>query len=151
MDDSGRRGRPPGRTMLADRRPARRNAAVAGRLDDWWDPAWDAAWWDPVWDPEGTQPVVATGTPVPAVAPDDAGAPAAAVQEGPAAVPLTSPAASAEPSWGQVLVTTIRLWVSRHRPRADAERPRPQAGAERPRSRKSARLLAPRRSGWRRS
>ena len=133
MDDSGRRGRPPGGTMLAGRRPARRKAAVAGRLDDWWDPAWDAAWWDPVWDPEGAQPVVATSTPVPAVAPDDTGASAAAVQEGPAAVPLTSPAASAEPSWGQVLVTTIRLWVSRHRPRADAERPR---------SRRPARLLA---------
>ena len=140
MDDSGRRGRPPGGTRLADRRPAKRKAAVAGRLDDWWDPAWDAAWWDPVWDPEGAEPVVATSTPVPAVTPDDAGTPAAAVQEGPAAVPLTSPAASAEPSWGQVLATTIRLWVSRRR--AGAQRPGPQAGAQRPRLRVPARLLA---------
>ncbi|HEY6313130.1 MAG TPA: class F sortase [Streptosporangiaceae bacterium] len=127
MDDSGRRGRPPGRTMLADRGPAKRKAAVAGRLDDWWDPAWDAAWWDPVWDPEGAEPVVATSTPMPTVTPDDAGASAAAV---PTAVPLTSPAASAEPSWGQVLATTIRLWVSRHQ--ADAQRSGPQAGAQGP-------------------
>jgi hypothetical protein len=155
MDDSGRRGRPPGRTRLADRGPAKRKAAVAGRLDDWWDPAWDDAWWDPVWDPEGAEPVVATSTQLPAITPDDAGALAAAV---PAAVPLASPAASAEPSWGQVLATTIRLWVSRHRagaqrpgpqagadrrgPQAGAERRGPQAGAERPRLRVPARLLA---------
>ncbi|HEV2932545.1 MAG TPA: class F sortase [Streptosporangiaceae bacterium] len=138
MDQNGHRGRPPGRTVPAERGSAKRKAAVAGRQDDWWDPAWDASWWDPVWEPEGIRPVVATSTPMAAIIPDDAGAPASAVQEGPAivqegpaAVPLTSPAASAEPSWGQVLATTIRLWVSRRRPRVGA-RPRPQAGARRP-------------------
>jgi Sortase domain len=151
MNENGRRGRPPGSTVLADRGPAKRKAAVAGRLDDWWDPAWDAAWWDPVWDPEGTEPVAATSTSVSAVTPDDAGAPVAAVQESPAtvqagpatvqegpaalqeasaAVPLASPTASAEPSWGQVLATTITLWASRHRPRAGAQPRRARVGAQ---------------------
>jgi hypothetical protein len=151
MDENGRRGRPPGRTMLADRGPAKRKAPAAGRLDDRWDPAWDDAWWDPVWDVEGTEPVVLTSTPMPAVTPDGPLAPAAAIQEAPAAVPLTSPTASAEPSWGQVMATTIRLWVSRRRPRArrpqegpaGAQRPRGRsAGAQRPKGRVPARLLA---------
>ena len=144
MDEKGRRGRPPGSTMLADRAPARRKAAVAGRLDDWWDPAWDATWWDPVWDAGVTAPVVAVGPQMPAVTPDNTETPAAAVHEGPAPVPLTSPHVPAEPSWGQVLATTIRLWLSRRRLRAGAQWPegnRPAARGPAVR-RVPARLLA---------
>lgn len=40
---------------------------AAGRLDDWWDPAWDAARWDPAWSADRSAgalaPVPVTGQP----------------------------------------------------------------------------------------
>lgn len=138
MDDNGRRGGSPGRTLLADRVPARRKAAVTGRLDDWWDPAWDDAWWDPVWDVDA--PGDATARVVAASKPDDAGAPAAAPAEAgtrasepraAVAAPRTAPKDGAEPSWGQVLATTVALWLSRRLPRAGTRWRRPGAGSTR--------------------
>ena len=38
-------------------------------------------------------------------------------------VPAASYAAAPEPSWGQILATTVRLWVSRRRPGASLGRP----------------------------
>ena len=135
---------------------------VAGRLDDWWDPAWDAAWWDPVWragrPADAPVPVAAAGQPggaalaaacaepgllarlpdasrghvagptgaVPAghaavLAEPAVAAPAVqavAVSAEPEVVPRMPPTAAEDPSWGQVLATTISLWVSRRRPQA---------------------------------
>ncbi len=47
----------------------------------------------------------------------------------PDAIPDTSPAAPAEPSWGQVMATTVSLWWSRRRPRGGLGR---QRGPRRP-------------------
>jgi Sortase domain len=81
--------------------------------------AWDvdADWWGPTWDvvkPVGpTEPVVGPAKP-------RAAAPERADQAVP--VPATSYVAAAEPSWRQVLATTIGLWAQRHRSSADAPR-----------------------------
>jgi hypothetical protein len=133
MDEDGRR-RPAPTAPPGDGAPAGRIAAVAARLDDRWDPAWDAAWWDPVWGAGrsvgATEPEVAAGKPAEAVA----------AQVGPAAVPQTPPGTAADPSWAQVLATTVGLWVSRRLPRAGLGR---QDGRARFRGRGvSARLLA---------
>jgi hypothetical protein len=53
MDEDGRGGRPPVTTPAGDGASARRRAVATGRLDDWWDPAWDTTWWDPAWLPPG--------------------------------------------------------------------------------------------------
>jgi hypothetical protein len=45
--------------------------------------------------------------------------------------PKTLPAARAEPSWGQVVATTVSLWLSRRMPRARADRGR-RGGLGRP-------------------
>jgi Sortase domain len=155
MVEDGRGDRPPVTTVPGDGAPAGRKAMVAGRLDDWWDPAWDAAWWDAAWNadrPAGAPaPVAATGQPggaalvvdsagpgtlanLPDASPGHAAGPAAghvaglavavpaasavAVPAGTAAVPRTPPTAAADPSWSQVLATTISLWMSRRRPQA---------------------------------
>jgi hypothetical protein len=82
-------------------------------------PAWDvdADWWGPTWDV--VKPVGPT-EPAPGPAKPRAAAPGRADQAGP--VPATSYAAAAEPSWRQVLATTISLWAQRHRWSADASR-----------------------------
>ena len=71
-------------------------------------PAWDvdADWWGPTWD------VV---TSVGKAGPDQprADAPDLANQDAP--VPAVSYVAAPDPSWGQILATTVRLWVSRRR------------------------------------
>jgi sortase (surface protein transpeptidase) len=71
-------------------------------------PAWDvdADWWGPTWD------VV---TSVGKAGPDRprADAPELADQDVP--VPAVSYVAAPDPSWGQILATTVRLWVSRRR------------------------------------
>ena len=164
MDEHGRGDRPPVTTLPGDGAPEGRRAVLAGRLDDWWDPAWDAAWWDPAWNAgrpaDAPAPVLAVGQPakaapmaaaagpgtlasLPDASPGHAAGPAVAAPAGPAAVPRmpltvpaepaavprTLPTAPAEPSWGQVLATTISLWVSRRRARADVA----QVPARRPR------------------
>jgi sortase (surface protein transpeptidase) len=82
-------------------------------------PAWDvdADWWGPTWDV--VKPV---GPAEPAVGPAklQAAAPGRADQTVP--VPATSYAAAPEPSWRQVVATTISLWAQRHRSSADAIR-----------------------------
>jgi sortase family protein len=79
-------------------------------------PAWDvdADWWGPTWDV--VKPV---GPAEAAVGPANprAAAPGRADQAVP--VPATSYVAAAEPSWRQVLATTISLWAQRHRSSAD--------------------------------
>src|SRR6204780_4291473 len=58
-------------------------------------------------------------------------------------IPKTPPAARAEPSWGQVVATTVSLWLSRRMPRARADRRR-RGGPRRPSwhlSRRAARGL----------
>src|SRR6202167_3402375 len=42
---------------------------------------------------------------------------------GPASIPASPPDPAGNPSWGQVLVTTVRLWLSRRMPRVGIERP----------------------------
>jgi sortase (surface protein transpeptidase) len=111
----------------------------AGRLDDWWDPAWDTAWWDPVWTAHGpadaaplrtaasqprkaaaAAPCAEPGIPasLPGASSSDVAGPATAVPAGPAAVPGTSPEAPVTPPWGQLLATTIGLRVTRRPPPA---------------------------------
>jgi hypothetical protein len=139
MDEHGRGGGPPMTTLRGDGAPARRRAVPAGRLDDWWDPAWDSAWWDPVWTAHGpadtAQPMAAASQQreaaaaahgaepgIPGCLPDasssDVAGPATAVPAGPAAVPRTSPEALVTPPWGQFLATTIGLRVTRRPPPA---------------------------------
>jgi hypothetical protein len=79
-------------------------------------PDWDvdADWWGPTWDvvtsagaagpdqPQGEPPQV-TGQAVP--------------------VPAATYAAVPDPSWGQILATTVRLWISRRRPGVSPGRP----------------------------
>jgi hypothetical protein len=72
-------------------------------------PAWDvdADWWGPTWDV-----VTSAGAAGPDQPHDDA--PQVAGQAVP--VPAASYAATPAPSWGQILATTARLWLSRRRP-----------------------------------
>jgi Sortase domain len=140
MDEDGRGDRLPVTTLPGDSAPAGQKAVVAGRLDDWWDPAWDAAWWDPAWNADrpadAPAPAAATGQPggaalvadsaepgilaaQPGASPDHAAGPTAVVPAGPAVVLRTPPTAAEDASWGQVLATTIGLWVSRRRPQVD--------------------------------
>ena len=42
---------------------------------------------------------------------------------GPASIPASPPDPAGNPSWGQVLVTTVGLWLSRRMPRVRIERP----------------------------
>jgi sortase (surface protein transpeptidase) len=82
-------------------------------------PVWDvdADWWGPTWD------VV---TPAGAAEPAHPGKPGdiAASMGADQIVPGTAPAhaAASDPSWGQILATTIRLWASRRSRRARAGR-----------------------------
>ena len=138
MDEDGRGGRPPVTTPAGDGAPARRRAVATGRLDDRWDPAWDTAWWDPAWNAhrpadaaqrtaaaakrrEAASAADSAEPGIPASLPDvpagDATRPAAAVPAGPVAVPRRPLQAPADP-WGQVLATTIGLWVTRRLPSA---------------------------------
>ncbi len=79
-------------------------------------PAWDvdADWWGSTWDV-----VTSVGTADSARPRDDP--PEVAGQAIP--VPAASYAAAPDPSWGQILATTVRLWVSRRRPGASRGRP----------------------------
>jgi LPXTG-site transpeptidase (sortase) family protein len=94
-------------------------------------PAWDVDvdWWGPTWD------VV---TSVGKAGPDKprADAPERAGQDVP--VPAVSYVAVPDPSWGQILATTVRLWVSRRRlgvasSSSPSSPPPPQLVARRPR------------------
>jgi sortase (surface protein transpeptidase) len=67
--------------------------------DDWWDPAWQS-----VKSPDACEPAPARWDPADTPAP-------AARTTAPQAHPRP------EPSWAQVLATTLGLWTSRHRPR----------------------------------
>jgi sortase family protein len=137
MDEDGRGDRAAVTLVPGDDARQGRRALVAGQLDDWWDPAWDAAWWDLAWNSarpaEALAPVATTGQPgkaalvadstepgtlasLPDAPPGHAAEPAAAVPAGSAAVPRTPRTAAPDPSWGQVLATTISLWASRRRP-----------------------------------
>jgi Sortase domain len=162
MDEDGRGDWLPVTALPGDSAPAGQKAVVAGRPDDWWDPAWDAAWWDPVWNADrpadAPAPLAAVSQPGGAALAADSAEPgilarrpdasadhvaglaaavsaghaavlagpavavpavqAVAVPTGPAVVPQTPPAAAEDPSWGQVLATTISLWLSRRRPQA---------------------------------
>ena len=82
-------------------------------------PAWDvdADWWGPAWD---VVKPVGPAEPAPGPVKPRAAAPGQADQAVP--VPATSYVAAAEPSWRQVLATTISLWAQRHRSSADAPR-----------------------------
>jgi sortase (surface protein transpeptidase) len=73
-------------------------------------PAWDvdADWWGPSWDvvqPAGPAEPARPGKPRD-VTPS-------AVADLPASVPGISPQTAMDPSWGQILATTISLWLSR--------------------------------------
>jgi len=81
-------------------------------------PAWDvdADWWGPGWDvvqPVGAAEPAHPGRPRDVV---PSAAPALSVADPPAPVPEASAQAAADPSWGQILATTIGLWVSRRWP-----------------------------------
>jgi hypothetical protein len=80
-------------------------------------PAWDvdADWWGPTWD---VVKPVGPGESAAALAKPQATMPGRPDQAVP--VPATSYVAAAEPSWRQVLATTISLWAQRHRSSADA-------------------------------
>ena len=71
-------------------------------------PAWDvdADWWGPTWD------VV---TSVGKAGPDKPRADAPEPADQDTLVPAVSYVAAPDPSWGQILATTVRLWVSRRR------------------------------------
>jgi Sortase domain len=108
MDEDGRGDRPPVITVPGDGAAAGRKAVVAGRLDHWWDPAWDAAWWDPAWSadrPAGAPaPVAATGQP--------GGAALAADSAGPgtlASLPDASPGHMARPAAGHVAGPAVAI------------------------------------------
>ena len=79
-------------------------------------PAWDvdADWWGPAWDV-----VTSVGKAGPDKPPTDP--PELADQGVP--VPAVSYAAAPDPSWGQILATTVRLWVSRRRLGSSSEVP----------------------------
>jgi LPXTG-site transpeptidase (sortase) family protein len=111
-------------------------------------PAWDvdADWWGPAWD------VV---TSVGKAGPDKprADAPELAGQDVP--VPAVSYVAAPDPSWGRILATTVRLWVSRRRlgvapppppPPSSSPPPSPPAKPAGPAPRLVARR--PRVAGW---
>jgi Sortase domain len=80
-------------------------------------PAWDvdADWWGPTW---AVVKPVGPAEPAPDPAKPRATAPGPADQAVP--VPVPSYAAAAEPSWRQVVATTISLWAQRHRSSAEA-------------------------------
>ncbi len=87
-------------------------------------PAWDvdADWWGPTWD------VV---TSVGSAGPDKPRADAPELADQDTLVPAVSYVAAPDPSWGQILATTVRLWVARRRlgvaaacPPRPARRPR---------------------------
>jgi hypothetical protein len=82
-------------------------------------PAWDvdADWWGPTWD---VVKPVGPAEPAPGPVKPRAAPPGQADQAVP--VPATSYVAAAEPSWRQVLATTISLWAQRHRSPAGATR-----------------------------
>jgi hypothetical protein len=139
MGEDDRWGAPPGSTLPGDAAPTEPAHAMAWWLADWWDPVWDVDWWGPVRDAvrsaDAAEPAPATGEPGEAAAPaagearpgmrpgrPDAGPdmfprgavkPEVAERTGLVPVPKTSPGTAAEPSWGQVLATTVSLWVSR--------------------------------------
>jgi sortase (surface protein transpeptidase) len=76
-------------------------------------PVWDvdADWWGPSWDvvtPAGAESAHLGK-------PGDVTASMGAGQVGPGQAP--SPVAAADPSWGRILATTIRLWMARRSPR----------------------------------
>jgi hypothetical protein len=84
--------------------------------DDWWDPAWDADWWGPRWDTvtDGLSAlIVEPRTPEsgPSASTPSAALPAPEML-GPAATPAVKTPPT-QPSWAQVLATTVRLWTSR--------------------------------------
>jgi LPXTG-site transpeptidase (sortase) family protein len=72
-------------------------------------PAWDvdADWWGPTWDVVTPVGIAGPGKPR-----EDA--PEVASQGVP--VPAATYVAAPDPSWGQILATTVRLWISRRRP-----------------------------------
>jgi sortase (surface protein transpeptidase) len=91
-------------------------------------PVWDvdADWWGPSWD------VV---TSVGAAEPAHSGKPASMGADQIVPGPAPPHVATADPSWGQILATTIRLWVSRRSRRAragPASRPRVASRESRP-------------------
>jgi Sortase domain len=142
MDEDGRCG-PLGSIPRNAGAPTEPIPAIARQLDDLWNPAldddlWDPAleddWWGPTWDvlrPDGVAAAGEARTPAAGAAnrgmrasrsdigPDvsQRGVVRAAVSGQEGAVPKVSAPASAEPSWGRVLATTISLWVSRRRTR----------------------------------
>jgi sortase (surface protein transpeptidase) len=102
-------------------------------------PAWDvdADWWGPAWDvvqPVGPAEPARPGKPRD-VTPSAASALSVAylAADPPAPGPEASLQEAADPSWGQILATTISLWVSRRSPgaslgrRHDADAPDPPA------------------------
>jgi Sortase domain len=153
MDEEGSSSRPPVSIVPGTGAPTEPIPVISCRLDDWWDPAWDADWWAPFWGTVRSGPTAepasvrggpgaaalpSVGATKPgmrdmagpdaalAMSPFDPVGPAVAGDSGFAPVPKVSPAvaatpeASPEPSWGQVLVTTISLWASRRWPDAGA-------------------------------
>ena len=116
-------------------------------------PAWDvdADWWGSTWD------VV---TSVGSAGPDKPGDDAPEVADQAVPVPAASYAVAPDPSWGQILATTVRLWVSRRRPGGSLGRPggaalpsasaAPRSADVAPRSADPPRLPArrPRVAGW---
>jgi Sortase domain len=140
MDQDGSCGRPAGRMFPGDGPPTEPIPVIPSRLEDRWDPAWDADWWNPIWDAlraaDAADPVSAAGKPgevaacaagtaKPGIRPDGGSGAvrlAMAGHAGPAPAPETSATATvtslvpAEPSWGRIVGTTISLWVSRRLP-----------------------------------
>ena len=101
--------------------PIQRDAARWDIDADWWGSAWDV--------------VTSAGRTEPAVGADLPPAVPAADPPPPAAAPGTPPRAGEDPSWSQILSTTVTLWLSRRRPGVSLAR---RPGAPPPGSRAGA-------------
>jgi sortase (surface protein transpeptidase) len=73
MDEEGSSGRPPVSIVPGEGPPTEPIPVISCRLDDWWDPAWDADWWAPFWgtvrSDRPAEPVSVTGKPTEAALP----------------------------------------------------------------------------------
>ena len=148
MNEDIRSGGSPGSVLLGEPAPAGPSSAMPGsappppippqRDAARWDI--DADWWGPAWD------VVTSAGRTAACGRPDPPAAAVAADPPPPAAPSTPLRAGQDPSWRQILSTTVTLWLSRRRPGARAARrpgaAPPDSGAGVPRGRTRLRLVS---------
>jgi sortase (surface protein transpeptidase) len=116
MGEDGPGGAPSGSDLPGDGALTKAIPAITSRQADWWDPAWDAHWWDEAMRPGGPDAgpevssrsaagltAVGQARPAPAERTPAGGAPSRGVEF----------TAAGEPSWRQVIATTVSLWLSR--------------------------------------